>query len=449
MSHLIVSVDPHSPAARAGIRPGDRLTRIGGVTVIDFIDYQALTAQCHLTVQVMREGVPLDFALRKGEYAPLGLNFETPMMSGTRLCCNKCLFCFVDQLPADARQSMRVKDDDWRMSLMMGNYVTLTNVSDTELDRIIERHCSPLYISVHATDPDLRAHLLGTPRARRLMDQLKRLSDGGIAFHCQCVLCPGINDGDALDETIRALSALPGASSLALVPVGLTGHRAGLSALRVYTQAEAQAVIALAERWRERLLRERDTRFVFPSDEFYLQAGAPIPPDEAYEGYAQIDDGVGLLRLLETEYREAWNELPKAQRRATPGGRPLAIACGKSAAPFIRRMLQDYPVAGANITVYALENTWFGPTVTVSGLITGGDLTRQMAGVECDAILITEVMLRDGNLFLDDMTLPQAIDALGKPVVPVGRQGEDLLDAILKLSETLEEMNEELGMGNE
>ena len=434
MSHLIVSVDPGSPAARAGIRPGDRLARIGGVAVIDFIDYQALTAQRRLTVQVLRDGAPLDFALRKGEYAPLGLNFETPMMSATRLCCNKCLFCFVDQLPADARASMRVKDDDWRMSLMMGNYVTLTNVSDRELDRIIERRCSPLYISVHATDPDLRAHLLGTPRARRLMAQLKRLSDGGIAFHCQCVLCPGINDGDALDETIRTLAALPGARSLALVPVGLTGHRAGLSPLRVYRREEARAVIALSEAWRERLLRQKGTRFVFPSDEFYLQADAPIPPDEAYEDYGQIDDGVGLLRLLDTEYREAWNELPKRLRRPTPEGRRLAIACGKSAAAFIRQMLQDYPVAGANITVYALENNWFGPTVTVSGLITGGDLTRQMAGVECDAILITEVMLRDGNLFLDDMTLDEAITRLGKPVVPVGRRGEDLLDAILKLS---------------
>lgn len=433
MSHRIVSIDPHSPASRAGIRPGDRLSSVNGETVVDFIDYQALTARNRLTVRVLRDGQPLDFTLRKDEYAPLGLNFETPMMSGTRLCCNKCLFCFVDQLPADARQSMRVKDDDWRMSLMMGNYVTLTNVSDTELDRIVRRHCSPLYISVHATDPGLRARLLGTPRAGRLMDQLKRLSDGGIAFHCQCVLCPGLNDGDALDRTVRDLAALPGARSLALVPVGLTGHRDGLSPLRVYSRREARAVIALSETWRERLLRERGTRFVFPSDEFYLQADAPIPPDEAYEGYEQIDDGVGLLRLLETEYREAWGELPEELRGTTPDGKALAIACGKSAAAFLRRMLQDYPVAGANITVYALENTWFGPTVTVSGLITGGDLTRQMAGIPCDAILITEVMLRDGQLFLDDMTLDEAVRHLGKPVVPVGRRGEDLLNAILAL----------------
>ncbi len=434
MSHLIISVDPHSPAQRAGIRAGDRLTRVGGVAVIDFIDYQALTAQTRLTVQVLRDGAPVDFPIRKAEYAPLGLNFSTPMMSGTRLCCNKCLFCFVDQLPGDARETMRVKDDDWRMSLMMGNYVTLTNVSDRELDRIVERHCSPLYISVHATDPDLRERLVGTPRARRLMDQLRRLSDGGVSFHCQCVLCPGLNDGAALDRTIRELSTLPGARSLALVPVGLTGHREGLSELRVYTRDEARAVIALSESWRERLLEARGTRFVFPSDEFYLQAGAPIPPDEAYEGYDQIDDGVGLLRLLETEFREAWEALPDALRQSTPGGKRLAIACGKSAAAFIRQMLRDCPVAGADIAVYAIENTWFGPTVTVSGLITGGDLMAQMKGVPCDAVMITEVMLKENeNKFLDDTTLPQVIEALKKPVVPVGRRGEDLLDTILDL----------------
>ena len=433
MSHLIVSVDPNSPAARAGLRAGDRLTRLNGVNVVDFIDYQALSAQRRLTVQALRDGQALEFSVRKGEYASLGLNFETPMMSGTRLCCNKCLFCFVDQLPDCARDTMRVKDDDWRMSLMMGNYVTLTNVSDAELRRIIERRCSPLYISVHATDPDLRARVLGTPRARRLMGQLQALSDGGVSFHCQCVLCPGINDGPALDRTIRELSALPGARSLALVPVGLTGHREGLTELRTYRPDEARAVVALAERWRAELLESRGTRFVFPSDEFYLQADWPIPPDEAYEGYEQIDDGVGLLRLLDTEYRDAWSQLPVAMRRPSPGGRKLAVACGRSAADFIRRLLQDYPVTSANISVHALENTYFGPTVTVSGLITGGDLTKQMAGVDCEAVMITTCMLRDEAVFLDDMTLDEAIKKLGKPVVPVGRRGEDLLETILKL----------------
>ena len=208
-------------------------------------------------------------------------------------------------------------------------------------------------------------------------------------------------------------------------------HRQGLAELRPYTRDEARAVIELADRWRKRLLEERGTRFAFPSDEFYLQAGLPIPPDGDYEDYGQIDDGVGLLRLLETEYREAWMELPERLRRPTPGGKRLAVACGRSAADFLRRMLEDYPVAGANIAVHAIENTWFGPTVTVSGLITGGDLTRQLAGVECDAVLITEVMLRDGRLFLDDMTLDEVRARLGRPVVPVARRGEDLLGTIV------------------
>ena len=446
MAHIITGIDPHSPAARAGIRAGDRLLRINGQVVIDFIDYQAFTANRRLSVRVMREDQVLDFHIVKGEYTPLGLNFQTPMMSGTRLCCNKCLFCFVDQLPDDARDTMRVKDDDWRMSLMMGNYVTLTNVPDREIQRIVDRHASPLYISVHCTDPELRTRVLGTPRAARLMHQLQMLSNGGVEFHCQCVLCPGINDGQALEQTIRELSEIPGAKSLALVPVGLTGHREGLYNLHPYTPPEARAVVEIAERWRPVLLKRRGTRFVFPSDEFYLQARWPIPPDEAYEGYEQIDDGVGLLRLLDTEYIEAWEETPEA-RDAAGRETHLAIACGKSAADFIRDMLSRYPVAGAAIDVYALENTWFGPTVTVSGLITGGDLMRQMKGVPCDAVMITEVMLRQNDgIFLDDTTLEQVSGALGRPVVPVGRRGEDLLEAILKLRDG--KANGELKMEN-
>ena len=433
MSHLIASVDPQSPAARSGILPGDRLKSINGETVIDFIDYQALTAEKRLKVVVRRDDADRVFSIAKDEYAPLGLNFESPMMSGVRLCCNKCLFCFVDQLPANVRPTMRVKDDDWRMSLMMGNYVTLTNLSDREIDRIVSRHASPLYISVHATDPDLRTRLIGTPRAARLMNQLKKLSDGGIEFHCQAVLCPGINDGEALERTISDLIALPGARSLALVPVGLTGHREGLCPLHTYTREEAKAVIAIADKWRAKLLEERDTRFVFPSDEFYLQAEAPIPADEEYEDYDQIDDGVGLLRLLDTEYTDAWLDLDEADRSPS-GGTKLAIACGKSAADFIRTLLEEHPVSGAEVSVHGLENRFFGPTVTVSGLITGGDLVSQMKDVPAKAILITECMLRnEGDRFLDDMPLEEAERLLGRPIIPVGRRGEDLLNAILEL----------------
>lgn len=431
MSHIITSVDDRSPAAKAGVRAGDRLARINGEVVVDFLDYQALTAERKLTVSVLRSGREMDFHISKGEYAELGLNFEKPMMSGVRMCCNKCMFCFVDQLPQGVRESMRVKDDDWRMSLMMGSYVTLTNVSDRELERIIARHASPLYISVHATEPELRARLLGTPRAKKLMDQLKKLSDGGIEFHCQAVLCPGINDGAALERTISELVQLSGALSLALVPVGLTNHREGLCELRKYNAGEAKAVIAQANVWRKKLLAEKGTRFVFPSDEFYLQAGIDVPADEEYEDYGQIDDGVGLLRLLETEYVEAWAELPEDERKFT-GGRKIAVACGVSAAEFLAKLLSEHPVSGVDVTVYPVENEFFGSNVTVSGLVTGGDLVRRMRDVQCEKVLITEVMLRsEGDRFLDDLPLEDVCASLGRDVVPVGRRGDELLDALL------------------
>lgn len=436
MSHIIVSVDPKSPAQKAGIRPGDALTHIGSEAIVDFLDYQALSADRKISVRVLRDGKPVEFSIAKGEYESLGLNFETPMMSAMRNCCNNCVFCFVDQLPEHVRDTMKVKDDDWRMSLMTGSYVTLTNVGDKELERIIARHASPLYISVHATDPELRTEMIRTPRAGKLMEQLRRLSDGGIEFHCQAVLCPGMNDGAALERTISDLVELEGALSLALVPVGLTNHREGLCELRKYNADEAKAVIELANRWRERLLEEKGTRFVFPSDEFYLQAGMEVPSDEEYEDYGQIDDGVGLLRLLHTEYVEAWEELPEEDRQFT-GGRKVAIACGVSAAEFLTKLIKEHPVAGVDVAVYPVENKFFGSNVTVSGLVTGNDLVERMASVDCECVLITECMLRnEGDRFLDDVGLDEACERLGKPVVPVGRRGDELLDALLERRNT-------------
>lgn len=439
MSHIIVSVDRRSPAEKAGIRAGDRLTHINGEPVIDFLDYQALSANRKLCVRVLREAQPTQIAVNKGEYEALGLNFSTPMMSGVRMCCNHCLFCFVDQLPEHVRPSMRVKDDDWRMSLMMGNYVTLTNVSDRELDRIAARHASPLYISVHAIDPELRVQLLRTPRAAKMREQLKRLNEGGIEFHCQAVLCPGLNDGEALEQTIRELSELEGALSLALVPVGLTNHREGLTDLRKYTRDEAREVIEIANRWREKLLEQKGTRFVFPSDEFYLQAELPIPADEEYEDYGQIDDGVGLLRLLDTEFKDAYSELDSAEKKYSDENVKIAVACGVSAAPFLRELLQTHPIKGAEISVHAVENTFFGSNVTVSGLITGGDLVANMQNVDSACILITECMLRnEGDRFLDDMPIEEAEKILQRPIIPVGRRGDELLEAILSAVRTFQ-----------
>lgn len=435
MAQTIVSVDAGSPAARAGIRAGDELLRINGECVVDLLDYEALCAEARLRLALRREGKTWERTVEKDEYESLGLNFATPLMSGMRLCCNKCMFCFVDQLPQNARPSLRLKDDDWRMSLMMGNYVTLTNVSDHELARIVRRHASPLYISVHAMEPLLRSSILGTPRAMRLPEQLKTLAEGGIEFHAQAVLCPGFNDGESLEYTISRLAALhPAARSLALVPVGLTDHREGLCTLHKYTPKEACAVLDIADRWREMLLKKLGTRFVFPSDEFYLAAGRPLPEDGEYEDYEQIDDGVGMLRLMETEFSEAYADLPEQQKKSG-GGKTLLAACGVSAAPFLRQMFAAHPLTGLTVDVRALENGFFGPSVTVSGLLTGGDLVRGLQGAEGAAVLISECMLRDGEqVFLDDMTLEEVSRALEKPVIPVGRRGDEVLSAILEAS---------------
>lgn len=429
MAHRIISVEDGSPAQRAGILPGDELISINGETVIDFIDYQALTAFEVLDIGTRRG----HFSVRKGEYQDTGLAFENPLMSGLRMCANKCMFCFVDQLPPYARDSLRVKDDDWRMSMMMGNYVTLTNVPDREIDRIIRRHASPLYISVHAMNPALRAKLLGTDRASRLPEQLKKLAAGGISFHNQAVLCPGINDGDALEETIGALVDMyPAAQSLALVPVGLTGFRDGLADVRKYTAEEARDVLRIAEKWRGICLEKFGTRFVFPSDEFYLAAGCELPSDEEYEDYAQIDDGVGLLRLFGCEYADAWEEAGTISNNT--GARPL-IACGVSAAPFFRALMDKYPLP-CDVQVTAIKNRFFGGGVTVSGLITGGDLTEQLKDIDATHVLISECMLRaEDNVFLDDMPLAKAQELLGRPIIPVGRQGSDLFETIRSLLE--------------
>lgn len=432
MAQRIISVEPASPAAKAGLKAGDEILRIGAEPVIDFLDYQALTAEKKLEITIRRGGEEKKIRIRKDEYADLGLSFEKPMMSGMRMCCNKCLFCFVDQLPQNVRPTMRVKDDDWRMSMMMGNYVTLTNVSDRELDRIITRHASPLYISVHAAEPELRARILGQERGKKILEQLKKLSDGGIEFHTQAVLCPGINDGEALEETIRRLIEIPGTLSLALVPVGLTGHRDGLHPLAPYTAEQARGVIEIANRWREKLLNERGTRFVFPSDEFYLQAGIDVPADEEYEDYGQIDDGVGLLRLLETEFTEAYDELPEQDKQTGGEKKQVLIGCGLSAAPFLKKLLDEHPLTGVRVKVIGVENRFFGPTVTVSGLITGRDLTGRLKAESGEKLFITECMLRsEGDRFLDDMELTEAEEILGKPIIPVGRRGDELLSALL------------------
>ena len=428
MATKITHVAPGSIADRLGLRAGDMLERIAGEPVIDQIDYQALTAGEDFDVELTRGGSPLLVHVRKEDWQPLGITLDQDVMSRPRPCANRCVFCFIDQMPPGMRETLYVKDDDWRLSLMMGNYITMTNMSDAEFGRVLRRRVSPLYISVHATDPDVRVRMLKNPRAAQLMPRLEMLREQGIRFHCQIVLCPGWNDGDVLLRTLSDLIALwPAAQSAALVPVGLTRFREGLEPLRGYDRESAAALLDLVEPVRREYLERYGTRFAFPSDEFYCLSGRPLPPDEAYEDYPQIENGVGMLRMFETDLRFAAEDEP-VQATAP---RDLVIACGTSLAPIMRAWCDELAPEGTTVRVLPVVNRYFGESITVSGLITGGDLIEQTRDVEADAVLITRSMLRaEGDLFLDGISLDEAKAALRSPLRVVENTGEALWRAI-------------------
>ncbi|MBQ6174657.1 MAG: DUF512 domain-containing protein [Clostridia bacterium] len=424
----IVHVSPGSVADRLGLRAGDRLELIAGEPVIDQIDYQALTSRSRFDLVFRRGDETRTLHVRKADWEPLGITLDQSIVSSPRPCANRCVFCFIDQMPPGMRETLYVKDDDWRLSLMMGNYITMTNMTDAEFERVIRRHVSPLYISVHATDPDVRTRMLRNPRAGRLTERLRMLKEAGIRFHCQIVLCPGWNDGEVLDRTLRDLGELwPAACSAALVPVGLTKFREGLEPLTGYDSRSAADLLDLVEPFREAFLRDHGTRFAFPSDEFYCLSGRDLPPDEAYEDYPQIENGVGMLRMFETELMMAAEDKPVA---STPP-RHLVIACGTSVAQTMHRWCDTLAPEGTTVEVLPIRNRFFGESITVSGLLTAGDLIDQAGRVEADAVLITRSMLRaDGDLFLDDMTLTQVQEKFRSPLRVVENTGTGLWRAI-------------------
>ncbi len=433
MAIRILQVAECSPAFRSGIRAGDLLLNINNEDIIDEIDYQALTSCRILTVETEEpSGKRVIRKIVKKQWEPFGLSLDETVAMKPRHCCNRCVFCFIDQLPKNMRETMYVKDDDWRLSLMMGNYVTLTNVNDSEFSRILRRKASPLYISVHATDPHVRCQMMNNPNAGLLMDRLNKLRDSGICFHAQVVLCPGINDGNVLEKTVRDLSALyPFARSLAIVPVGLTRHRSGLSKLLPFTPDSAAALLDKTDTWQQEFLSALGTRFVFPSDEFYCLSGRTIPEHSNYEDYPQIENGVGMLRLLSRECEEYISDNPLQSLVSPPGNRNLIIATGVSAAPHIESLVRKYKPEGTEIHVIPVINRFFGESVTVTGLIVGQDLVASLQGVKCDEILISETMLRENtDSFLDDMTVNQVESALQCPVRVVRNNGQSLIDAI-------------------
>ena len=430
-------VDPHSPAHRAGIRAGELLLQINGHPVADVLDYKFYSYDPRLELLLRQpDGTERTVRLRKQEGEDLGLEFPTYLMDRARSCANRCIFCFVDQMPPGMRSTLYFKDDDARLSFLLGNYLTLTNLSARELQRIMDLRISPINISVHATDPELRTFLLKNPRAGECYDVMRRLAEREITMNCQIVSCPGINDGPALDRTLTDLAALwPWVHSISVVPVGLTRFRDGLYPLRGYTREEAAALVDQVESFAACHLADHGSRLVWCSDEFYLLASRDLPGEDYFEEFTQLDNGVGMLRLLEAEFHRALRLMEPEELAEI---RPFSIATGVSAAPFLADLVEELRriCPEARGQVYPIVNHFFGESITVAGLVTGTDLIAQLKGKDLgERLLIPASMLRSGErVFLDDVTLDEAEQTLGVPVLPVAQDGYELLDVICGVS---------------
>ena len=432
MAHIIEAVERGSVAARHGLHPGDAILSIGGEPLLDEIDYQALTTPARVEMQVLRsQGITQTLVLHKEEGEPLGLRFGESMALSPCTCQNRCVFCFIDQMPKGLRSTLYVKDDDWRYSLMMGNFITMTNIREEEFARILRRKPSPVYVSVHTTNPALRCRMMNNRFAGDVMDRLTRFKEAGIRFHCQIVACPGYNTGEELLRTLTDLKSLyPAAQSIAIVPVGLTAHREGLAKLAPFDREGALKLLADIAPFQESCREEIGTTFVFPGDEFFCLAEMPIPPEDWYEHYPQIENGVGLLRLLESEMEEAqrFDDAPDALYPP----RRLLIATGVSAAPHIQRLTKRFAPEGTTVQVLPIRNHFFGETVTVTGLLTGEDILAQLPKKpSADLLLLTASMLRhEGDRFLDDMTVEAFTSRSPLPVQFIPGNGQDLYDAL-------------------
>ena len=429
MENVIRAIDPDSPLEhRTAV--GDRLISINGKPIRDVLDYKFYAYDRDLHLVLCRpDGVEYRLHVQKAEGGDLGLDFESYLMDRPRSCANNCVFCFIDQLPKGMRPTMYFKDDDARLSFLLGNYITLTNLSEREIQRIIDLHVSPVNVSVHTMNPELRVKMLRNPRAGESIDIMRRLANAGITMNCQIVCCPGWNDGAELDLSMRELAALyPAVHSVSVVPVGLTRWREGLPELTAFTPEHAEETIDQVTAFGDRCVERHGTRIFWCGDELYLKAGRDLPPDEFYEEYTQLENGIGMLRLLETEFRSA---LKLADE---PGPQHCSIATGVAAAPWLK-MLAEHATAlypQLNIHVYPVINDFFGHSITVAGLVTGGDLIRQLQGKDLgDRLLISQNMLRrEERDFLDDVTLQEASDALQIPVVPTESDGFQLWDAV-------------------
>jgi len=412
--------------------PGETLVSINGSAVNDVLDYRFYLVNRLVSLVIEDpEGRARTVRIRKGEYAEIGLEFSSYLMDEERCCKNKCIFCFIDQMPPGMRESLYFKDDDSRLDFLFGNYITLTNVGEEDIRRIIAMHLSPVNVSVHTTNPELRVAMMKNPRAASSLQYLKELAEAGIALHTQVVLCPGVNDGEELTRTLRDLCGMwPAVESIACVPVGLTKYRERLPHIDPYTKERAAETIDLIEAFQKEQLALHGERIAYPADEFFIKAGRPMPDDVYYGEFTQLENGVGLSALLKREFLEALNAHGPGEIH-----RKASVATGKAAEGLLGELaaLAEEKFPGLRVEVTAVENRFFGETVTVTGLLTGGDIAEAMKEKDLgEELLVCESTLRyERDRFLDDKTPEELEHELGVPVLMVKNDGYSLLCAML------------------
>ncbi len=430
--HLIKAVDAGSIAEELELEPGDRLLKINGNAVEDIFDYEYYVDSESMVMLVEKADGELWELEIENDYEDLGLTFENGLMSDYKSCTNKCIFCFIDQMPPGMRETLYFKDDDTRLSFLQGNYVTLTNMKEHDIQRIIDFKLAPINISVHTTNPQLRCDMLHNRFAGQALKLIDRLYEAGTPMNGQIVLCREVNDGEELERTIRDLSGyLPYMESVSVVPVGLSKYREGLYPLKPFDRESAEAALTIIERWQKKLFAEHGTHFIHASDEFYILAGRQMPEDERYDGFPQLENGVGMLRLLDSEVTEALGQTAEEE----PKAETVSIATGYLAAPYIRqqidKIIAKYPQK--TVKLYPIRNDFFGEMITVAGLVTGQDIMKQLDGRELgDRLLLPVCMFRSGEeVFLDDITRADVQNALQVPVNIVKSSGQDFVRSVL------------------
>lgn len=429
----VYSVEGGSKAEKAGILPGDILISVCGEEINDVLDYRFYLSRTHVRLKIHRGSELFDVDITKGEYDDIGLEFETYLMDKKRTCRNKCIFCFIDQMPKGCRETLYFKDDDSRLSFLQGNYITCTNLTSKDIDRIIKMHMSPVNISVHTTDPELRVMMMKNKNAGNILDIMRRFASGGILMNAQLVLCRGINDGQQLLRSMRDLESLcPMLNSVSAVPCGITDHRQGLYEITPYDRSSSLDVVRMIEGFADECLKKHGRRIFFASDEFYINAGVPFHTGDYYEEYPQLENGVGMISLLLDQVNE---ELEFASEYDLEKRRCISIATGKAAYPYIKACCDKICVLAKNtsVNVYLVENRFFGKNITVAGLLTGGDIYDRLKDEPLgDTLLIPSVTLRcEEDTFLDDMTVGELSEKLNIKIVPVISDGAELVKSIL------------------